>query len=330
MPEHEPRGEENRASSAEPAEEAASKLTPEQEAEALRLGRVAQESFAEYESSKDPAALQRFKGATEELLALLPPSEEPRERAEGEPGEISSETLKANQEMYDFLGIEVNLQEECEKGNILTPSPEQKEAAREEGYTLELIVLGNMPREEVLGKVNQTFAQEFEPADGKGVWYSNRAETDKTKTEAAQTPSRPTKPYLMLLKPQTEISEAHPETINKTFPACLEILKEENQKNPSLKLKGLMLSEYLFAQTLVYHEDKKRNPQTTKEAKSQTNAHLEKNTWTWLLEESIVERGQPTRCLIARWGPVNRQVLVDSDEVQDSSSDEGARFAAVP
>ena len=234
-----------------------------------------------------------------------------------EKGEIAPESLEQAQSLYDWLAIEVDLPKEYQEGKIVLPSPEQQEAAEKQGYTLPLIVAGGIGREELLQKVKDKFAQEFSTPEqsSQGIIYGDQAQKDLSHTQQAQNSSRPPQSYLIYLPPPREVSQTQPATMGKTFSQCQEILANLQKENPELNLQGLTLEEYLLAQALVYQQDQ---------------GHLEEKTWTWLLEEQIIERGRPARCLDADWGPDAREVGVGSSGSSDADSGGGARFAAVP
>jgi len=230
-----------------------------------------------------------------------------------EKGKIPPEVLEQSQALYDWLGIETNLQKEAQEGKIVLPSAEQQEAAEKEGYSLPLIILGELPREELLARVKAKYASEFKK---EGIYYWEQAKKDLSKTQTADQNPRPLQPYLIYLKPQG-LREAHLETMGETFPACQEILEQKQQANPQANLKGLTYPEYLIAEASTF---------------KQTGKHLDENpwAWTWLLEEQVLEEGKPARCLGAGWGPGTSGVGVGSFGASVSGSDGGARFAALP
>jgi len=251
--------------------------------------------------AKDPPKLRTL---MEELATISLP--------QPEKGEIFPEVLSQNQALYNWLGIEVDLQKEYQEGRLLLPSPEQQEGAEKAGYTFPLIVLGHLPRKELLAKVREKYASEFH---SQGVLYGEQAQKDLPQTEQVQHSSRPVQSYLILLKPQREVRDAHPETMGKSALQAQEILENLQKENPGLNLQGLTLEEYLLAQAFVCQENQE---------------HLEEETWTWLLEEKVREQGNWARCLSARWNPVTSWVGVGSYGVSDADSSGGARFAAVP
>jgi|GEM_PF-5498496 len=184
-----------------------------------------------------------------------------------EKGKISPEVLQQSQALYDWLGIEVNLQKELQEGRIVLPSTEQQEAAEKEGWNLPLVVAGGLRREDLPEAIQKKFAQEFK---SKGVFYWDQAKKDLNQTEQVKNSPRPKQSYLIYLKPQREVREAHPETMGQSALQAQETLENLQKEKPALNLSGLALEEYLLAQALVYQ---------------QTQEHLESQTWTWLLEE---------------------------------------------
>ncbi|HLB95440.1 MAG TPA: hypothetical protein VJK26_00880, partial [Patescibacteria group bacterium] len=101
--------------------------------------------------------------------------------------------------------------------------------------------------------------------------------------------------------------------MGKTFPQYQEILDQKNTQNPDLNLKGLTMEECLLVEVAADLE----------------GFHFESQTWTWLLEEQVLDKkGLPVRCLYASWYVDG--VGVNSDDSSIQYSNKGARFAAVP
>ncbi len=302
MPEQEPQ------SGGELAE---SRLTPEQQEQVEQLRQEIEELTPDLDAGKPEA----FSVLSERITALDELLVSPEQRQTPERAEIPTleETIQQNQEMYDWLGIEINLQQELEQGNILLPSKEQREAAEREGYTKTLIITGSLSREQIINQVQTKYAQEF---NSDGVWLSDLVRQDLNQTEQAEHSNRPNQPYLIYLKPQSEVSDAHPETMGKSAQECLEILNQKQKDYPNLNLKGLTLEEYLLAQAHTYQTQQK---------------HLEEKDWSWLLEEQTKDRqGQPARCLRAGWDFRAHRLGVYSRSVSICFDFGGARFAALP
>jgi len=221
--------------------------------------------------------------------------------------EVSPEVLEKNQKMLDFVfGTgRFDLEKEYTDGNIVLPSTEQRELSEKEGYNLELIVPGNITREEIITAVKEKYKTEF---SSEGIY--NYAEDDTKKTDAVINPNRPESFYTLLLKSQAEVNVASGEEVmNKTPQQLQEILIQKQAENPDLNLKGLNLSEYLLLD--AYHFTQEKN-------------HLNEQKWEYLLEEMVSGTG---RALIADWHSVARGVRVFSDS--GAGSDGGSRFAAV-
>lgn len=144
---------------------------------------------------------------------------------------------------------------------------------------------------------------------------------DLDSTQASQQP-RFDQPYQINLKSDLEVKDAHPETINQTFPQSQAILDKLNQQHPRLNLQGLTLPEYLLFQAYTYYQAKQQDPQA--------DLHPETVDWTWLLGEQVLENNQAARCLDAYWDSDFRLVRVNSRSSSRSHSIGGARFAAVP
>ena len=223
--------------------------------------------------------------------------------------ELSPEIISQSQAIYDFIGYQVDIQNDYEQGKIDLPTPEEQEAAKKAGYTLALIEYPD--RNQIIQKTNAKYDQEFDSYEDKGVWLSSDAQRDLPQTQAAQNPL--SKPRLVFVKPQADWKKAHPETKNTTFPQAQKLLEQENQKNPDLNLEGWDLPLHLLADTHHYLA---------------TKEHL---NWVWLLKEQAKDnQGNPTRCLNASWSSGSRRVGVFSVSASDRNGVLGARFAAVP
>ena len=285
--------------------------SPEQESlsseqEGVDIEKQQAELVAQIEEAREAKDTARLVDLFGQLEAIsLPPKEK---------GDLDQETIKQNQKLYDWLGLEVNLQQEYEQGNILLPTSEQKEAAEKEGYTLQLIIPGHLDRDQLINQIKQKYASEF---NSEGIFFYSQAQQDLSSTQAIKQNPRAHQPYLILLNPQG-LRDAHPDTMNKTFPQAQKILEQENQSNPQLNLKGLTLQEALMADA---------------QSHLSSNKHLDQDLWAWhwLLEEQVLnESGKSVRCLGAYWYPDDRRVRVDSRSSESHGGDGGARFAAVP
>jgi len=244
---------------------------------------------------------KKIRDLMQELTDLTVPKEQ------GEQTEITdiAEIIERSQKVYEVLGIQTDLKE-----NLLLPSAEQKEAIEKEGYTLAVIIDGRISRKDIIDKTTAHFKEKYKST---GVYWGEQGKKDVNKTEQTKKSKRPQQPYLIYLKPDQEVREAHPETMGKTFVDCQTILDQKNQENPELNLCGQTLEEYLIAQAQIDISQ---------------GEHLEKQSWTWLLEEQVKERGESVRCLVADWS--GDRVRVDSSDSSDSPGGWGARFAAVP
>jgi hypothetical protein len=228
--------------------------------------------------------------------------------------ELPPEVIQANQRAYDWLKLDINLQQELKAGKIILPSREQYEVAQEKGYTTALIIPGQISRAELIETISTRYGQE---PDLNEIHFWEQAKTDLNNTEAVNNPTKPNQLYLVHIKPEPEVDQAEPDTMGKTFPQCLELLDQRNQLDPSLKLKGLTLTEYFFSQALVTSQDSQQ--------------HLDTTTWIWLLGEVVKDdQGQFARCLSAGWGPGAARLVVRSHSASGHDSRGGARFAAVP
>jgi len=240
------------------------------------------------------------------------PSPTPDQKIEGQT-ELTPEIIAQSQKVYDFLGIDIDLSQEAEAGNIALPTPEQAEEAERQGYALALIILPD--RDQIINQTKSKYAKENN-SDGIYFW-----EEKYNQTQAATNPPRPNQPYLAFFKPQIEVNETQVQdpnldTMNKTFPQSEAIQNQLNQKNPELNLKGLILPEYLILD--IHHH-------------LTSQQHLDKDHWSWLTEEKLLDdQGKPARCLGADWGSDDREVGVSSGSSGFADPALGARFAAVP
>ena len=262
--------------------------------------------------------------------------------------QLSPEELKNTQSLYDFLNLDYNIRKHIKDKGIDSIPKEQKEALEKEGYNYYLVVPGDIPRDEFLKQFQASFAKEFTnfPDDkSKGLYFydNNYQETQSAKDQNHIL--RPPKPYQIALKlpkdqngnlmlETSDVQHKDPNgnsipelnTMDKTFPKCLEILKKINQNNPHLNLKGLTLPEYLIFQANIYHNAE----QEGKNKEELANFHPDINDWTWLLEELILDnQGKPVRSLGSDWFAGARRVLVFSGGAGSAYSFRGVRFAAV-
>ena len=249
--------------------------------------------------------------------------------------------VENNQKMFTALGLinpdtnqPYDLNQEYTQGNILFPSQEQQESAKQLGHTQALIIPGNIPTSTIkdlfeTGKYKQEFQSDV-------IYLSDQAKTDWQNTTSAKSeqltqqnqsnpsPTRPNQLYLIYTKPDILVQDAHPETAGLSAKDCQDILTQHQQENPELNLKGLTLKEYCLLDALTF----------TLSQKHLEGLHPDSNIyqWSWLLEETVIDpiTNQPVRCLCALWDPVTRRLGVGSDRLAFSSSFSGARFAAVP
>jgi len=238
------------------------------------------------------------------------------------PMEISREDLRLSQTMYDQLGLKINgspinLEQELSQKNILFPAKEQQELAEKEGLTQILIIPGQIKRQDFLKYFKgENYQNNFDCND---LHIIDPAPKDLTKSEAIKNPKRPKQFYAILVSPQISCHTAHPETQGQPAQQCMDILTQKQTINPNLNLTGLTLEEYLLLDCLIYLKDNQKQ-------------HLEPKTWCWLLEEGVLENNSLARCLGAAFYPDARSVEVDgvdSGDFSNSSSADGARFAAV-
>src|SRR4030042_831287 len=226
--------------------------------------------------------------------------------------EVSAEVLERSQKVYDFIFGEgsYNLQESYDSGQIIGLSKDQQETietqAETEKYALELIMPGGIQRDEFLQAFKAKYAAEF---SSQGLYQSHKAKTDLGQTEAVLNPDRPTSFYTVALKPQQEVSDAHPETMNKNPEQAEAILQQKQTETPNLNLKGMTLPEYLFLDTDHFLK---------------TGKHLDEDHWSYLLGEKVTGT---RRALRADWHFDDRRVYVNSNS--DANSHIGSRFVAV-
>lgn len=229
---------------------------------------------------------------------------------------IEQETIKTFQDLYDWLGLDINLEEEIKEKGIDALSSEEIKEVGKQGYTQTLII-PNLPRQTTLDAIKTKFAEEF-GSEGIRYWTEDYKNTIPFQEETSK------KPYQIVLKPnletnQLEEKDSKYDTIDKTFPECQNKLKDLNDDNPDLNFKGLNLPEYLIFQAYTYYQAKQKDADST--------IHPDAKTWTWLLGETLPDG---SRCLRAFWTSGDREVDVSSGDASNRHSDGGARFAAIP
>jgi hypothetical protein len=273
------------------------------------LGRDEKGNLNDIETVEDEKDLKRLKALHEQWQELL------------EEGKISNEAisevlmnkerlkeaLETSQSLYDELGIDVNLQEQLKQGKILLPTSEQIKQAEQLELTKTLIIPAGVSQSQIIEAVEAKY-QEL----GNGTYFSDEAKTHLAEPKVKQRHQRiPEQGHFLLTNPAREVSEAHPETMNKTPSQILDQIKNLNQENPKANIRGLALAEYLLLQA-----------QTSLETDNQE--HLEQRAYSWLTEELNTNQD---RCLDAYWGD---RPGVYSSAVGLHDSDRGARLAAVP
>src|SRR3990167_1890994 len=134
------------------------------------------------------------------------------------------------QEIFKLLGINLDIDKEISKGVVDLPDENQLKAASKNGYNFSVFIPGQLPREEIIKKVQAYLSNSI-------LGAINFYTQDHLYSKAVLKPSRPKNIYQILLKPQKEVSEAHPQTVGKNFDQCQEILVQTNQKDPTLNLK---------------------------------------------------------------------------------------------
>jgi len=260
------------------------------------------DALKEATESKDTA---QIKALMQELTDITIPKEK------REPAKIPDiqEIIKVSQKVYETLGFQVDLQRELQEGNILLPPPEQKEAIDQEAMTFSFLMDPRISRQDLVSKA-KTYLEDKHHSEG--IYLGDQAKEDLNQTDHAQTSHRPDQPYFIYLRPEKEVRETEIE-MGKTFPQYQEILDQKNTQNPDLNLKGLTMEECLLVEVAADLE----------------GFHFESQTWTWLLEEQVLDKkGLPVRCLYASWYVDG--VGVNSDDSSIQYSNKGARFAAVP
>jgi len=268
-------------------------------------------TMAETEPTGGPYPSEPYLGDTLESI----------ERLEGE---LSPEVLELNQRTFDFLGIERDVVKEYVVCNIAVPTPEQTAEALRQGYTIPVIVDGSIRRKRYIRRAQKAFAEEY---GSSGIYWDYwQTAADISRTQVAQHSNRPDQLYLIYLKPDQECDDAHPDTIDKNFRQCQEVLAQEREQNPSLDLRGLTLQEYIMRQAVEFQR-RKANIDPGKRFDPIDSSHR-----TWLLEEaiSVPDFRRPTRCLFAYWDCYKRKIEVHSAGTGKHIYNLGARFAVLP
>ncbi|MDD3774287.1 MAG: hypothetical protein PHW50_03355, partial [Patescibacteria group bacterium] len=319
-------------------------LTPEEDAYFRKLALHFRDLKQKIKTSIDPKEKEQ---AFVEIEALakqieteytnLRHTKERQKRLEQGEAEISSDDLKLNQNLFNLLAQQIpelsniNLEQELRAGNILLPTPEQKEQAEELGLTLSLIVPGQIPRKQLLEYFQSTdYQTDFEAnAVEYYQWEDNTtheifdANLDKDQTQAALHPTRPNQFYTILVSPEQLVRKIHDQheqafgVFGQSPKTYLNQLTKLNQDYPDLLASGLTLPEYLLLDCLMYLK--------TKQA-SGIGSHLDGEglNRSWLLEEKT-----RARCLNVGWYPDHRRLHVYSFSLDDVISVDGVRFAAV-
>jgi len=252
-----------------------------------------------------------------------PIQEGTKESAERLEGELSPETLELMQRTFDFLGIKKDVTKEYATANIIFPTPEQVEEAKELGYTFPLLIDGTIGRKRFIRRAQKAFAEEF---GSKGIVFQEYTQTQYAYyTKESQHSTRPQSLYVIYLKPdqEEEVEIEHP----KNAKDCQTSLRTQQSQNPSLNIKGLTVPEYIYFIAALYQRERAKGniPDPRKEV------NLPKS-WTRLLSEVVYNSSSdPLFCLKAYWYNDGCEIHIGSDNYSDPSSIVlGARFAVVP
>lgn len=243
-----------------------------------------------------------------------------------ERAEISPETLKRNQAMYDFLDIRddsgnpIDLQKQYEAGNIQGLSKEQQKAIEEmpeeERLSEILIIPGHILREEIIKKINDKYKEKF----GQDIYYSDAAKEDIDNTSSVTKNPRPNTFYTIALHPKQETVAAHPEMMNKTLQEQLNELKKKQKENPNLNLRGLTLQEAMLFDALICANSENQADHADNWAR--------KYSYNLCLEEVTRDKdGNPLRALRLFWDSGDSRLLLHSHPFPSSAV--GARLGAV-
>lgn len=231
--------------------------------------------------------------------------------------------IEQSQAVFDFLDLNVDLQAEYQNGKIVLPAYKEQRAAERRGYTESLIVPAHL-RNRIIQKVQEKFHQTF---GSEGIHICAEKATKAT-DPAKQSSNQPNQYHLIMLKPQQNIKDAYPETMNQTVQELLQYLSKENAKpeNQNFQRRGLNLPEYLLLQTKYFLQEQRaghiRNPRYD-------GSLMDRVGSTWLLEE-VIRDSYSLTCLHAGWDKVIHGVKVYIDYASVYSGQKGARFAVVP
>lgn len=238
---------------------------------------------------------------------------------EGKETEFNLEQIK---EYWISFYEENNLPEIAEEIKqtdiILTDEQiEQLKSKAEQGFNRFML----MPSIETLEQQLQNIKEQTEkPIKGlnddqqyvdKGTWLSDFV---KDNLDHIQTNNRPdNKPYLIFIKDNPQVD---PETVNKSPQELRETLKQKKET-------GLTLQEYL-----IFQRD--YTQRHINEEKAHPDDFGGNGKATWLLDSELDQNSSgPGHVLVVHWSPDYRQVRVNSDPADDSSSHRGARSSAI-
>lgn len=250
------------------------------------------------------------------------------------------EIITKNQAIYDFLEIGVDLNKEYDDNHIVIPTDEERAEAGKLGYPLELIIPMHL-RDQILTQAEEKL---------RGIYLScgvrfrgDQIYRDIQKTDAAIKSKFLTLPkfYAIMLKPDQDVKDAHPQTVINPHVTHLlmdvreqwkqlkspneltELLNNLQQGDPNIHFRGLNLPEYLLAQICFYLQTRKQG--------NERPELVDPENRTLLLEEVIRNReNQPLKYLLVGWDKYDQAVAMRSLKAVEPQPYMGIRFGIVP
>lgn len=260
------------------------------------------EIAAEIQSLQGPEDLPKIRRIFQELRYIYELS-------------LSQETIQRFKEIYNWLGFidfdgqPVDIQKEYLAGQIALLSQEQTEAAEKNGYSLNLVIPGQIRRSTFLNKFTNRYAQEFgssgvviEPAGG-----------SIHNTESQRQALRPKGLYIARLENVHNVGTSTDLSPNES----LQIMNELQAEKPELNLRGLTLEEFLIAEAYQYRTQ---------------GRHLGEQTVVYCLEEATRRRRARDiyRVFRANWSDSGKCVRIAESRADRKVTQAGPLFAVVP
>lgn len=248
---------------------------------------------------------QEFRDGNFEKASIL---KKEIEQILSEPAELTKETIERNQKAYDFFFYDSvyrqSLKKAYENEEVLLPSLKELILARKKGYTETIIIPGQFPRTTFLNISKSVYNDYLDSASG--IDFSAYHDEVYSESKEAKESLRPEQFYVIFVKPEPDVIDAHPETLNKSLLELQRILVE-SQRSTELNLQGMSLPEYIYLDSYQFLNN---------------GSHLDgKNSKSYLLAELLPNE----RALYAHHIGGIRVIANFSAE-----SIRGARFVVIP